>query len=214
MKKLTRTVIDQRKKTPRKLGRPPKLQGQKAKRKINPDKLPANAGEVGRPTAYTKELGDRICEAIATTTMPLPKLCDSYKEFPTPTMLYRWLRKYDEFREAYRIARFDQTLVLADQLIELADTERLGQMVIQKEDGSRYIRVGDMTGRTKIQISARQWLLARLDPKKWGAKLDVTDSTNPLKALADGWEKRYREITNGESVDPTESDGPVAPTAA
>ena len=210
MKKLTRIIIDQRRKIKKKIGRP---KGTTKPKPPDPAITPPNAGEVGRPTKYTPKLGQQICQAIATTAQGLKRICED-KGFPTSKTVYSWIRQFPEFREMYRQARVDQATVLADDILELADNERLGQMVIQKEDGSRYVRVGDMTGRTKIQISARQWLLARLDPKKWGAKLDVTDSTNPLKALADGWEKRYREITNGESVDATESDGPVAPTAA
>jgi hypothetical protein len=199
MKKIIKTILETRSKLP-KDGRKRRPKNPKKPRPPNPDTLAGNAGKVGRPTAYTRALGDKICEVIATTAKPLDQICSENEGFPTPAMLYRWLRQYQEFRESYRAARIDQSTVLADQILELADTERLGKMMIQKEDGTRYVRVGDMIGRTKVQIAARQWLLARLDPKKWGAKLEVTDNTNPLKSLAEGWEKRYRDITNGESV--------------
>ena len=46
---------------------------------------------MGRPTDYTEELGDFICEGIA-RKVPLARLCDENDTLPSCRTVYKWLR--------------------------------------------------------------------------------------------------------------------------
>ena len=78
--------------------------------------------------------------------------------------------------ERYARAKEAQLQVLADQLVDLADTDRICEKVTIKPDGSREVVILDQVERTKVQIDTRKWLLAKLNPKKYGdnAKLALT----------------------------------------
>ena len=72
--------------------------------------------------------------------------------------------------------------MLADQMVELSDQDRICEKVTIKGDGSREVVILDQVERTKLQIETRKWLLAKLNPKKYGDKLAHTgaDGAGPV----------------------------------
>lgn len=100
----------------------------------------------GRPTDYTDALGDEICSLIADGTSA-KQTCDRVG-ISRPT-LYRWLREHESFHSNYMRAREDAADTLADELMDIAETE---------ED----------VARAKVKIDARKWVAARMKPKSWG----------------------------------------------
>lgn len=70
-------------------------------------------------------------------------------EMPSHSAVYRWLQEHEPFREQYRVAREAQVEALVDDLIYIADTE---------QDPAK----------ARNRIAARQWLAAKLLPKKYG----------------------------------------------
>lgn len=68
----------------------------------------------------------------------------------------------------YTRAKEFQCQVLADEIIELADESRIGVIVTERSDGKRERKCADMVERSKLQVDARKWALAKLLPKKYG----------------------------------------------
>ena len=114
-------------------------------------------------------MADAICTSISTTTSGLDKIAKQHGV--NPDSIYTWLRLYPDFSEKYARARRDQLQILADQLIELSDTDRICQKVTTKADGTTETVTLDQVERTKLQIDTRKWLLSKLDPKKYGDKI-------------------------------------------
>ena len=56
--------------------------------------------KTGRPTSYSPEIADTICEEIATTDHSLVAIC-SRDGMPSQTMVYRWLEAHADFWEKY-----------------------------------------------------------------------------------------------------------------
>jgi len=74
----------------------------------------------GRPTKYTKKVGEKICLKVI-NGISLDKIC-SLKSMPSRSSVYKWVEKYPEFRDSYARAREESAHALADQLIDIGLT--------------------------------------------------------------------------------------------
>lgn len=126
---------------------------------------------MGRPSKYSEELVDRICEEIATSDKGLHRICEN-PDYPSVTLLMRWLSdgKHSYFVEQYARAKQLQAEYLEDQLLKIAD-DSSGD-AIMTENG--VIENREFVNRSRLRIDTRKWLMSKLLPKKYGDKLDVT----------------------------------------
>ncbi len=138
------------------------------------------SNQVGRPSKYTPELCERLCELIATTDRGLRSICKEL-EVNTSTVI-RWLQDETkpEFRTQYARAREDQADFLAEQIIEIADDGTNDFMTITKGDQEYTVENKEWTSRSKLRVEARKWIASKLKPKKYGDKLDITSKDNPI----------------------------------
>lgn len=97
----------------------------------------------------------RICEMLA-AGQSMAQICRS-KSMPAQSTVYRWLAESAEFSERY--ARAIQADMLADEIIEIADACEPEAAAVAK---------------AKARIDARKWLVARLAPKKYGDRVDLS----------------------------------------
>ena len=132
----------------------------------------------GRPSSFTPDIGDAICERLANGES-LRRICDD-KRMPARSTILRWLASNDhrEFHDQYARARDAYADVKFDEILHIADTPLLGKKTVTKADGGKEIIEGDMIEHRRLQIDARKWVLARLAPKKYGdlSKLEVGGS--------------------------------------
>lgn len=122
----------------------------------------------GRKLTYTEEIGDAICEWIS-AGRSLRSYCRIEGNTPFNTVL-DWLNHDDlqSFRVKYARAREIQAEVIADELIDIADDT--------KPDGLKLAH-------DKMKIETRQWIAAKLLPKKYGNIQHIEDITQTPKQL-------------------------------
>src|SRR5262249_61792782 len=72
-----------------------------------------------RPSRYSHEIADTICERLAVEGESLRTICAD-PAMPTKSTVFRWLARYEEFRDMYGVAREWQTTVLGDEAIQIA----------------------------------------------------------------------------------------------
>jgi len=89
------------------------------------------------------------------------------------TSFFLWMVKSEKLRELYNYAREVRSDVLFEEIITIADTPIEGRKTKITERGIEEM-VGDMTEHRKLQIDARKWVVSKMQPKKYGDKLDVT----------------------------------------
>lgn len=127
----------------------------------------------GRPSEYTPEMADRICELLA-EGKSLRSIC-LIDEMPAQSTVCRWLANREEFRKQYAYAREVQADTLADEILDIADD---GANDYMGED-EKYN--GDAVQRSRLRVDARKWLAGKLKPKVYGEKtLLGSDPDNPL----------------------------------
>lgn len=78
---------------------------------------------MGRPSSYTPEIAQKLCERLANGET-LKGIC-SDDSMPSFTTVYRWEIEREEFRNLSAHARELGTHSLADQCIEIADDASL-----------------------------------------------------------------------------------------
>lgn len=142
------------------------------------------AKKIGRPSKFSKEITDKICEIISTSSKGLVTICKQ-KGMPNVATVLRWLAndEYKEFRDNYTRAREAQADLLADEIIELSDKEFKSKTTTKGTGGAfSSTTISDNPARTRLQIDARKWKASKLAPKKYGDKLDVTSAGEVLKS--------------------------------
>ncbi len=119
---------------------------------------PASPRGPGRPSLYTEELAEEICDRLSSGET-LADICRS-PHMPAVSTVYDWKRAYPEFSVGFGRARdagYDEIA---------ARTRRTARGVVD-DDG------GDSTGdvaRDKLIIDLDLKLLAKWDPRRYGDK--------------------------------------------
>ena len=135
--------------------------------------------KAGRPTDYTKDMADNICEKIA-NGRSLRSICAEDGVPPMKT-IYRWLEANEEFRHQYARAREKQADYFAEEIIEIADSAEAESAAVSK---------------AKLQIDARKWAASKIAPKKYGDKteLDVKSSDGSMRPSVRIDAEEYRKL--------------------
>lgn len=124
----------------------------------------------GRPSTYTEEMGNLICDKL-TEGVSLRKLCMS-EEFPNASTVYVWLDRFPSFAEKYVRAREAATEDMLEAILEIADDPKID------------------TQDKRVRIDTRKWAMSKLNMKKYGEK-KTTESNVTVQVD----EKRQAKIT-------------------
>jgi hypothetical protein len=135
----------------------------------------------GRPSDYSDELADIICERLADGES-LRSICRD-DGMPNKATVFRWLAAHEEFATKYAHARDAQVDVLVDEMTDIADDGSNDWMERKDKDGNNigWQENGEAQRRSALRVSTRQWIAEKLKPKKYGNKVAVGgDPDNPL----------------------------------
>lgn len=134
--------------------------------------------KIGRPTDYTPELASELCARLAEgkslRTVCLPE------NMPSKTTVFNWMRTQPDFLDQYTRAKQEATDALADEVQDIADDGRNDWMEIHKNGQDIVLLDREHVERSKLRIETRKWLMAKMKPKKYGDKLDLTSDGEKL----------------------------------
>jgi hypothetical protein len=119
--------------------------------------------KVGRPSKFTQEIADTICQAIA-DGMSLRKVCQD-EDMPATATVCRWLSENKQFQEQYAHARELQADMLFDEVLDIADD---GKGDTYTDDNGEVRTNHDVIARSRLRVDARKWMAGKLRPKKYG----------------------------------------------
>lgn len=130
-------------------------------------------GEMGRPTIYTKDLANLICERLA-LGQSLRTVCKE-TNMPAMSTVFRWMFDEDkkDFREHYEEAKVQATEALAEEILDISDES---STIIRGDDKSDGARVQA----NRLRVDTRKWIMAKMKPKKYGDKIDMTTNGKDL----------------------------------
>lgn len=135
--------------------------------------------KTGRPTDYTKDMADKICEKIS-GGLSLRAIC-AEPGMPARGTVYRWLIENADFQDQYARARDKQADYFAEEIIEIADSAEAESAAVSK---------------AKLQIDARKWAASKIAPKKYGDKqeIDVKSSDGSMRPSVRLDAEEFRKI--------------------
>lgn len=122
----------------------------------------------GRPSSFDQVVATQICERLASGES-LRNICRD-DDMPDRSTVQRWLDSFIDFRGQYARARELQADYWAEEILEIADTVRIGDKIKVGKDGTE-VTTGDMVDRAKLQVDARKWIVSKLLPKKYGDRI-------------------------------------------
>lgn len=120
---------------------------------------------MGRPSDYSQELADRICEELA-DGKSLRTVCKA-DDMPDKATVFRWLRTIKEFCDQYTRAKEESADALTDEMLDIADDGTNDWI----ETDSGYSANQEHIQRSRLRIETRKWIAAKLKPKKYGDKV-------------------------------------------
>jgi hypothetical protein len=118
------------------------------------------------------EIIQNVLDGMAIGGLSCFKACQA-AGVPNSTFM-RWVDADAELAERYAHAREDLIERMANEVLELADSD-----VPETGDGKRDWQA---IQQRKLQVDSRKWLLSKLAPKKYGDRLELAgDKENPLQ---------------------------------
>lgn len=129
---------------------------------------------MGRPSTFSKGLASAICKRIAEGES-LRSICLG-ADMPCLSTVIRWLAddRRSEFRSQYARAREAQADTIFDEILDIADDASNDWMERKRDDGSTdEVLHAEHVQRSKLRIDARKWVAGKLQPKKYGDKLEL-----------------------------------------
>lgn len=145
--------------------------------------------KLGAPVIYDEEtqtrLTDEICAIVASGKSLLRTLKEN-PQFPSRETFYVWLLNRKDLSDKYARATELRAEILFDEMLEISDTPQPLDTEIQEDgtNGSRTQRIRqDATMHRRTQIDTRKWILARMNPRKYGDRVMTEDVTEKPKTL-------------------------------
>ena len=125
----------------------------------------------GRPSEFSQEIADAICERIAEGDS-LRTICfdDGY---PDKATVFRWLAKHQTFSDQYARAKEAQTDAFAEEILDIADDASNDFMEVHHGDNEGWRENGEAIRRSQTRIEARKWLMGKMRPKKYGDRVQT-----------------------------------------
>lgn len=153
---------------------------------------------VGRPSDYTQDLADRICEKLSEGES-LRTVCFA-DDMPSARSVFRWLRDNKEFSQQYARAKQESADAMADEILDISDDGSNDWMERNYGETTVWVTNGEALQRSKLRVDTRKWLMAKMKPKKYADTLDVTSDG---KALPTPILPIYVPSNNGNTENPT-----------
>jgi hypothetical protein len=144
--------------------------------------------------AYSQEEKENIFEYVFKEIEKGRALRNVLKDENTPhaDTFYEWLEK-DSFKsERYARATQIRADVIFDDMLIIADQNE--NDTYTNEDGKVLIN-NDVINRAKLRIDTRKWVLSKLNPKKYGDKIQQEHSGEIKTTI----------ISLGNGIDPNEA---------
>lgn len=108
----------------------------------------------GRPSSFTQEVADAICEAIEGGST-IREIC-AREGMPAWPTIRRWLRADESFRTRYAHAREASAEVFEDMMLTAAQTATAENFQV-----------------ARVQVDTLKWVMSKRAPKVYGDKQQI-----------------------------------------
>jgi hypothetical protein len=117
-----------------------------------------------------EDIFNKVCERIQNGEAVRTILLES--DMPSSRTFFKWLDELDENDakvKQYARATTKRADAIFDEILDIADENNADVYI---DDGVAKID-GNTVQRSRLRVDARKWVASKLNPKKYGDKLDV-----------------------------------------
>lgn len=133
----------------------------------------------GRPSEFNQDMADLLCQELS-MGKSLRTVCFG-EDRPAISTFFRWMRDYPQFRKQYEVAKQEASDAMAEEIMDIADDGTNDYLTKERPDGTTFEVVNsEHVQRSRLRIDTRKWLMAKMKPKKYGDKLDLTSDGKVL----------------------------------
>lgn len=134
----------------------------------------------GHPSV-TKEVWDSVLELLR-EGHGLKRICRQHPKWPArSTFLAAVASTTKEMQDTYARACTDGADGMVDDAMDIADDSRSDTEIRIGKDGLPYEACDhEWIARSKLRVDQRRWHASKLNPKKYGDKLHIEDTTPPV----------------------------------
>jgi len=124
--------------------------------------------------AYSEKEIEKIFNTICTEIQNGKALRNILKEkdMPSTSTFYEWLDLYDTKAKQYARACEIRADAIFDEIIDIADETSKDTIVTEKGE----IPNNEWISRSRLKVDARKWIASKLNPKKYGEKIQQEHS--------------------------------------
>lgn len=130
--------------------------------------------------AYSEEektnLINDICQRVSNGEALRTVLQSS--DMPDSTTFYNWIDSDEEKSKQYARATSERADAIFEEILEIADENNADVYV---DDAGEAKIDGNTVQRSKLKVDARKWMLSKMQPKKYGDKLDLTSKGGKIQ---------------------------------
>ena len=106
-------------------------------------------------------------------------------DMPSRRKFYDWIRDDEDMRERYARACEIRADAIFEEIFDIADDGTNDFSSYEIAPGVEVEKVNmDHIQRSRLRVDARKWALGKMNPKKYGDKLDVTSGNKALSLPA------------------------------
>ncbi len=127
---------------------------------------------IGRPSDYTQEKADRICEKLS-QGISLRTICLD-ENMPALATIFNWMRTQKGFVEQYARAKEESADALYEETQDIADESLSGANSADPKSAGAVVQA------YRLRVDTRKWMMSKMKPKKYGDKLDMTTNGKDL----------------------------------
>lgn len=137
----------------------------------------------GRPETWVPEkkaeaverIIERICEGESLRSI----LQYANREIlPSVAVFLKWVSEDESLEKQYARAMSVRSDMLFDEILEISDESNADLDIT--DDGKIKI-IGEAVQNSRLRVDARKWALSKMNPKKYGDKIDVTSDNEKLE---------------------------------
>lgn len=103
-------------------------------------------------------------------------------DMPSSRTFYKWIDEDKAKVKRYARATEIRAEAIFEDMLEIADDGTNDYMTITKGDLDYNVEDKEVTNRSRLRLDTRKWMLSKMQPKKYGDKLDVTSDGDALQS--------------------------------
>lgn len=109
---------------------------------------------------------------------------------PQSSTFFEWLKSSSNFSEQYARACEMRSEAIFEEILTIADNQEADVLMVDGKEVTNH----NVINRSRLRVDARKWMLGKMQPKKYGDKLDLTTDGESMNMSADEKEKRIQAL--------------------